>query len=66
MKIRVDLWGAGHAGDMRHPSHIIAELGIKYGRWEGIPMADSIVLHDVVPESVPSVLPDYVKVYSDT
>lgn len=57
--LRYDLWSADDAGEHRHPSEVIKELGGKELRFDGCPIADCdliLVQFDNTPT-----LPNYIK-----
>lgn len=64
MKLQFDLIGAELHGENRHPAVVLKELNITYGRYEGMPIADCIFLHDAkVPDEK---LPPYIRVIKES
>ena len=58
-KLRYDLYGAGLAGEMRHPQTVMRELGIEYD--EGIPQSLGDQWWFMGCSNVPEVLPGFIE-----
>jgi hypothetical protein len=57
--LRYCLIGATKAGVCEHPQAEVARLGITFEEYEGIPIADIIILRGCM--NVPEVLPPYIR-----
>lgn len=58
-KIRYDLRGAFEADIKEHPQKDVKRLGMKILYYEGIPMADCVIME---VENIPEKLPDYITI----
>jgi len=61
MRLVIDLHLTGN--DV--PAALVHAARIKYGRWEGQPIADQIMLHDVDVASLPDPLPGWATLVPD-
>ena len=57
--IRYSLIGAYFSGVNEHPQKQMEQLGIKVISYEGIPIADCIIME---VENIPDILPEYIEI----